>query len=481
MSTTETLPGVVTKEVSPGVRTMKGVAPLTGFLIGKFPSGDLLSPALMSGSDVGTKLGGLIPGSATHDMAEFLGQGNRMLYVCRVKGTAASISLGADAGTATAKVDGTWANGAGTGAAPTAGIVITASAGSVATTAKIKIQCVFVDGTSTKVYSEEWDNLSDDDESPRYIQSWINANSKLVVISGDPTAIPAAADYLLASGAEPDYDDGIATLGQVGGRLVVFADTDDADVNLALIAAVNARSGTAEDRKAGGSICILNLPQYTSVADMATAGLAITEGRAVLTGAWLKARDSAVNFTRAMRPASFLAGVRCILPYYRSATNKPVNGVVGCERALTEAEMLTLFQAGITSIYVPVFDTTSGRRVISGQSTDGSETFVRIIKDYEVAMGLANLGWVVGENQGEADPDPTRIAIVGQFASTYEAMKAKKIIERYSVQCDAENNPPADIEAKLLTVHREVKYRNVVNNIVDELVAGTESVIAREL
>jgi len=198
-------------------------------------------------------------------------------------------------------------------------------------------------------------------------------------------------------------------------------------------------------------------------------------------GSWKKTLDSAINATRSVRTAPFYAGVRCAIDYYRSATNKKVIGVTGGELALTEANLTELFQAGITEIAKPMYDENAGYVVLTDQSTDGSETFVRVVKDYEVAMGLANLGWVVGENQGETDPDPTRVAVVGQFAATYEAMKANGIIERYMVQCDLDNNPLADIEAKKLKVRRGVKFRQVINPIIVGLVAGPESVIAREL
>ena len=495
MATTESLPGVTTKEVSPGVRTMKGVKPLTGYLVGKFAdvaAGLVNVPALYSGSDLGTLLGGLKPGSAVKDAEDFLAQGNRMLYVVPIEGTKAFVTIvdrtpvtPVDKLTLTARVSGTWANGT----EDVAGIVATVADDTPTGTFKLTIVWVYTEGASVASYTEVLRQLTLDPTSARYFETYINEHSKLVTCEDLapasitwPTHAPAVDDYVLAAGVEPDYDDGIDVMGQVAGRLVAFTDTDDTDVNDALIAAVIARSGTAEDRKAGGSICVLNNPQYTSVAALETAGGNIAaDSRVKLMGTWKRTRDSAINATRSVRPGPFYAGVRCAIPYYKSATNKKVNGITGAERALSEADLTALFQAGITELAKPMYDENAGYVVLTDQSTDGSETFVRVIKDFEVAMGLANLGWAVGENQGEADPDPTRVAVTGQFATTYEAMKANGIIERYSVQCDADNNPVADIEAKKLKLHREVKYRNVINQITDELVAGPESVIAREL
>lgn len=494
MATTESLPGVTTKEVSPGVRTMRGVKPLTGYLVGKFAdvaAGLVNVPALYSGADLGTLLGGLKPGSAALDAQNFIGQGNRMLYIVPVEGTKASVTVKdrvtptpGDKMTFTARVSGTWANGT----VDVAGIVATVANDTPSGTFKLTIEWVYTEGATVGTYTEEHRQLALDPTAARYFETVINRDSKLITCEDlQPTLytsdyLPALGAKALAAGAEPDYDDGIDVMGQVSGRLVCFTDTDDSDVNDALILAVQTRSGTAEDRKAGGSICVLNNPQYTSVANLETAGGNITaDSRVKLMGAWVKSLDSAINATRSVRSAPVYAGVRCAIPYYKSATNKKVIGVTGVELALSEANHTALYQAGICQIAKPMYDENAGYVVLTDMSTDGSETFVRVVKDYEVAMGLANLGWVVGENQGETDPDPTRTAVVGQFASTYEAMKTNGIIERYSVQCDVDNNPVADIEAKKLKVHREVKYRNVVNTITDELVAGPESVIAREL
>lgn len=494
MATTETLPGVTTQEVSPGVRTMRGVKPLTGYLIGKFADVDAALvdvPALYSGADLATLLGGLKPGSAVQDAANFIAQGNRMLYIVPIEGTKAAVTVKdrvtptpGDKMTFTARVSGTWANGV----AGVSGIVATVADDTPTGTFKLTIVWVYTEGATVGTYTEVLRQLALDPTSPRYFEDYINENSKLITCEDlqptlyTDTYLPATGAKALASGAEPDYDDGIDVMGTVSGRLVCFMDTDDSTANDALILAVQTRSGTAEDRKAGGSICVLNNPQYTSKADLVTAGGAITaDSRVKLMGSWKKTLDSAINATRSVRTAPFYAGVRCAIDYYRSATNKKVIGVTGGELALTEANLTELFQAGITEIAKPMYDENAGYVVLTDQSTDGSETFVRVVKDYEVAMGLANLGWVVGENQGETDPDPTRVAVVGQFAATYEAMKANGIIERYMVQCDLDNNPLADIEAKKLKVRREVKYRQVINTITDELVAGPESVIAREL
>jgi hypothetical protein len=475
-----TIPGVYGEERAPSVPTMRNTVPLRGALIGKFAAGDLNKFVLSDAVKLSSVYGGLLPGSAAYHAAQFLAQGNRELYLCRVAGTAASISLGVGAGTATARVDGAWANGAGTGEAPTAGVIITVIPGAVDDTVNVAIVCVFKDGASTKVYTEAWDNLSAVAGSPRYLKTWLNAHSKLVTISGTVTAVPVADDYLLAGGVEPDYDDGIEALAAVRGNVCVFLDTEDDDVEAALALALNTRSGVFPDITTDASVAAISAPQYSELATITALAGATNDWRIAVAGVWKTMRDSVTNLSRDFSEAPVLAGVRCALRAWQSWTNKRAYGILGVERALSRADHASLIEAGVSTIDLWLDDTTRGWRVLSGVASDGSQFYVRVAKDWVAAVEISNSAWAVGENQGEADPDPLRTALRAQSEAFWSARRAERAIERFVAKCDAENNPPENVAEGICTKDVDVKLFRAADIIKVRIAAGTESVIARE-
>lgn len=260
----------------------------------------------------------------------------------------------------------------------------------------------------------------------------------------------------------------------------MFMDTGDSTSNTALIAAVNARSLSdgAGTISADAAIAILNQPPGTTHANYVVAGAATVEPRVKLMGDYKLALDPVANASGYMRPAGIYAGIRCAKEPWYSVLNEFVSDISGSELSLTRAQMEAELQAGIQLIQLWPDDTSRGMRLLSDIQSDGSQTFVRLVRDYEAAIGLANLAGFVGMHQGVEDPDPVRQSVVALFTAFYEARKEQKIIERYTVKCDSDNNTETTVALMELHVRREVKYKNVIETIADELVAGTESVIA---
>lgn len=486
MSVTVDLPGVYQEEKSPSVPIISEGQPCRGFLVGKFASGDADTPTLCTREDFINTFGGNVPGSAGNDVEAFFAQGNGYLYITRCVGTAASVTVKdrqtptpADKMTLTAKVDGAWANYA--AGPPALGLLATVAAGTVENTFKLTLQYHYLEGSSSAYYEEVFDSLSIDPTAARYFEDWINNHSKLVTCTDEddtattpPDNLPALGAASLASGADGTYSTSIGKHVDVTGRLVLFADTGDSTARAALIAAANARN--LKD----GSVAVLNNAQYATVSAQALVGQAISDERAVLTGSWYTALDSALNVVRAVRPAGFHAGILCARHPTLSPTNKKLTGVVDVERVLTRANLVTLQDAGIQPGFWWPDDPSRGVRVINGIVTDGTQVFVRRSKDWQASAGAASLSWAVGELQGEADPDPLRTAVRGMFVAYFEDLKNSGIIERYQVTCDASNNPPASVQLRKLKVRREVKLFQVADFIIDEIVVGPESVIAQE-
>jgi hypothetical protein len=486
------LPGVAVNEVGAGIPGSPGARALLGALIGKFADGDENEFTLCSSENVLRDFGGLVFGSAAFDAAEYFKRGPNLLWVCRVKGTASSVTVKdqqtptpADKMKVEAKVDGTWADYA--AGPPAAGVLATVAAGTLTGTFKLTITAYYTEKDGSESTTEVFDNLSLDDESPRYFGTYVTAVSKIVTVTDLAPAsqaeanLPATGDKALAGGAEPDYDDGITALDSVRGRVVLFTDQDDDEVNTALIEAIVARSQSdgAGTISADAGIVALNAPQYTAVADLASYATGITEPRAKVMGPWLLLRDSLVNASRYMRPAAIYAGLRAKVEEYHSCLNRYVTGVLGVELDLTRGDLTTLLQAGCQLIYAWPDDESRGMRVLNDIQADGSDTFVRLTRDKDAAAHLARLGWVPGQHQGETDPDPTRIAAKGTMAAYYDDLLARGVVERYTVKCDAENNTAETIAAKELHVRTEAKYRDVVETVSVDLTVGTESAIAR--
>lgn len=485
MSRTLDLPGVYPELIPPDVPVFEGRRPTRIAIIGKFAAGPIDTPTLATRETLRDTFGGVVPGSAGYDAYYAFLQGVKQLYLVRVQGTAADVTIKdrqtptpANKLTLTVRVDGTWANYA--PGPPESGISAVVADGTTTGTFKLTVEYAYPMSDETGLYSEEFDNLSLDDESPRYFETIINAGSKLVTaVDEDPAHStadyrPAAGTYSLADGAEPDYEDAVDSLDSVRGRLIVLTDTDDETNRALLVNKANER--TMQD----GTIVVLNCPLASAVADIAEIAGEMSEERAVVMGPWPYALDSELSVVRSMRPAGFRAGVLARLHPTESPTNQRVLGIVSAEYAMTRADLVTLQEAGCSPDYLWPDDESRGFRCINGIATDGTQVFIRRSKDWVADEATANAAWAVGKMQGEADPDPLRTALRGQFYAYYEVQKLQGIIDRFSVKCDAENNLPATVQARELHLALAIKLKQVADYILLDLTVGPESAIARE-
>ncbi|MCX7731624.1 MAG: hypothetical protein N2248_00440 [candidate division WOR-3 bacterium] len=479
-----TIPGVYGEERAPAVPSVRSPAPLRGALIGKFAAGEKNKFVLIDPVTLESVYGGLIPGSAAYLAAHFFNQGNSRLYVCRVQGTSASVTIPdqktppADRIKLTARVDGTWAN-----YANNIGIKATIAAGTLPGTFKLTLTWGYPFQNSYQTYTEAFDNLSIDPDAVRYFKTIINSQSKLVTaddLNPTGTDLPTTGNYSLANGDEPDYDDGISALSAIRGNLCIFLDTQDSNVISALQTAVNNRSGIFPDISADGSIAIVSAPQFSDVNTIIQLAASLADPRMAVSGPYKLIRDPIINTSRYFPESSILAGIRCRLRPEQSWTNKPAYGILDNEYSLSRAEHSTLIENGVSTIDRWLDDPTRGWRVLAGVASDKSQLYVRVAKDWIAAVELSNSAWAVGELQGESDPDPLRTSLRAQSESFWSDLKKQNRIERYRIKCDSENNPPSQVAEGICTKDVEIKLFRVADVIRIRLCAGTESVIATE-
>lgn len=484
------IPGVYAEERAPQVPGFRLPGTKRGFYIGKFEKGPLV-PTLVGLNDAHATFGEAIPGSGMYDVENFIAQGPEMLYVCRAADSEVAATVTIKDQTAvtpvdklklTARVAGTWANGT----HDVAGVEAVVEEGTLSHTFKLTLNWTYPEADGLAVYTEVYDNLSLDDAAARYFQTYVTAHSQLVVAvdvhpeSTADTNLPDPGTYQLAAGAEPDYDDAVAAMDLVRGRLCVFDDSDDAAVTAAILAAVDARAGAYPDITPDASTYIMHPPQYSDLADIVTlAGGG--DYRSLMSGTWKMMLDTACDVTRAMRASPILAGLRCRLNPEETVVNKRLYCVLGNERPLTAANLTTLIEGNVCEIYLWPQDETQGYRPVGYFACDGVKEFIQEFKDWVAAIEIAMSGWAVGELQGEADPDPLRSALVGQSTAYWGARKTDGRIDRFLVQCDSKNNLLADIEEGICTKDIEVKAKSPALFIRLRITAGPESSIAREL
>ncbi len=479
-----TIPGVYGEERAPAVPSIRSPAPLRGALIGKFAAGEVNKFTLIDPVSLESQYGGLLPGSAAYLAAHFFNQGNSRLYVCRIKGTSASVTIPdqdeppVNRIKLTARVDGTWANySAGKG------IRAIVAAGTLPDTFKLTLTWGYPYLDTHETYTETFDNLAIDPEAIRYFPNVINTLSKLVTaedLNPSGTELPATDNYDLANGAEPDYDDGIAALEAIRGNLCVFLDTEDSDVITALQVGLNTRSGIFPEITADGAVAVVSAPQYSALDNIIALANSLTDPRIAVAGPWKLFYDPVINTARFFPEAPILAGIRCRLNPEQSWTNKLAYGILENEYPLTRSQHTTLIENGISTIDRWLDDPNRGWRVLSGVASDRSQFYVRIARDWIAAIELANSAWAIGELQGESDPDPLRTALRAQSEGFWSDLKKANRIERYKIKCDSENNPPSAVAEGLLTKDVEIKLYRVADVIRVRLCAGTESVIAQE-
>ena len=180
-----TYPGVYIQEVSSGVRTITGVATSIAMFVGYTSKGPLNQPTLIFSYEDYKRSFGEDPASVSEmslQVRQFFANGGTQAYVMRVAvgGSSADVMLANAAGTDTLELK---ARHPGTDGGQIRAEVDYDTT-SPESTFNLRVFRVIepIPGNLVETESETWGNLSMDPGSPRYVETLLNADSKLVTV-----------------------------------------------------------------------------------------------------------------------------------------------------------------------------------------------------------------------------------------------------------------------------------------------------------
>jgi len=485
MPPTFDLPDAYSSEIAPSGAPVQGVGTGTVGLVGKFKQGDINKPTrLGTWEDLVLNFGGLAVGGAAYDaMAAFKNKCPAMVVV-RVKGTQATKTI-VDRQTPTpvnklkitALIDGVWANYA---ASPKVGMQAIVADGSITNTFKLTVKFYYWEKGVQLEHIESWDNLSIVSTAARYFPTIINASSNMIVVEDlapasqtPPGHLPVAGTNDMASGAEPIYTgsgtkEGIDLLELDDDINVVITDKDDSNTRSLQVA----HCQTMADR-----ITVLNPSIYMTVAEVKVLGDALDEDRAVLSYPWRVVYDPVMQVARSMRPAGFRAGLLARLDPYLSPCNHQEYTVLGLERQLSRADLVSLQNSKISPTYIWG---TRGIRVRNGincsSNANLSQVYRRRMTDYVMESVEDAFGWAVSL---PITPE-NRQAVLTGLTNWFRNLQLAQWIEGFYVKCDEGNNPPAVQAARKLIVRYGVKLFNVMDYIDFQAEIGPNVIVTTE-
>jgi len=197
----------------------------------------------------------------------------------------------------------------------------------------------------------------------------------------------------------------------------------------------------------------------------------------VLLGDWIYFQDTINNQLRLVSPQGITAGIRATLSPEQSILNKPVYGVVATQKSSANqiysyADLSALATARIDVIGAPspggnYFSHLLGINGISNVGTMGDE--FTTLTNFLAKSVNGNIGIFVGRLQ---TPDEQREA--GDFIEDWlQGLKDQGVIQDYSVQLNASNNPQNSVELGFQVANVMVKYFGVVRYFIVNLIGGS--------
>lgn len=195
---------------------------------------------------------------------------------------------------------------------------------------------------------------------------------------------------------------------------------------------------------------------------------------------WVSYRDPVTGTQELVSPLGAVLGIIAAQPPHVSPGNKPqsgLQGILGTERngAPLGAEAGLRQQAGISYIG-PLPRNPSLLGMPHGQNASGipgqdTIAYTRLTNYLDRSIPII-LGEFVDENQGETDPDPTRVLAKNKLDAWLQGLKDTGVIDDYKTVLDLSNNFPVTIEQGYMLVAIYVKYKSVVRFILSTLQAG---------
>jgi phage tail sheath protein FI len=222
---------------------------------------------------------------------------------------------------------------------------------------------------------------------------------------------------------------------------------------------------------------VLNPSIYMTVAEVKAIGHALDEDRAMLVYPWETVYDPVMQIARSMRPAGFRAGLLARLDPYLSPCNHQEYGVLGLERQLSRADLVSLQNSKISPTYIWG---TRGIRVRNGincsSNANLSQVYRRRMTDYVMESVEDAFGWAVSL---PITPD-NRQAVLTGLTNWFRNLQLAQWIEGFYVKCDEDNNPPAVQAARKLVVRYGVKLFNVMDYIDFQAEIGPNVIVTTE-
>lgn len=197
----------------------------------------------------------------------------------------------------------------------------------------------------------------------------------------------------------------------------------------------------------------------------------------VLLGDWVYFLDTTNNQTRLVSPQGVCAGIRATLSPEQSILNKPLYGIVATQKTAANqiysyADLSSLGTARIDVIGAP---SPGGGYFSHLQGINGSSNVVTMGDEYTTLTNYLsksinqNIGIFVGrlqtpDEQGEAHD------FIGDWL---EGLKGIGMIQSFSVQLDATNNPQNSIVQGFQIANVMVQYFGLVRYFIVNLIGGS--------
>jgi len=232
--------------------------------------------------------------------------------------------------------------------------------------------------------SETWDNLTMTPGTSRYLPTYVNANSTLLVVTaGASPNLPAIlAQTVLSGGTNGQVTTDADYIGVAAPTATGFYALENQDVNL-LVAAGQSSAAVhtamvVQANAKGDRIAVVGGALGDSVSTTLTRAAALSADRAVLCYPGMQVYDPAQNLTvkvPSAYTAAAVAGRIATLDPYISPSNQLLTGILGFEVPVNDADLATLIQGGV------VVATNKGRlgfRLRDGVTTGTDFPFTQI-------------------------------------------------------------------------------------------------------
>lgn len=234
-----------------------------------------------------------------------------------------------------------------------------------------------------------------------------------------------------------------------------------------------------------GTEMVMTGPSGDTIADAVSvkAGAGIDSyGAKLMLGDWVYWVDTVNNQTRVISPQGFVAGALAALNPNLSVLNYALNGMAGTQKtaanqAYANADLQLLAQAGIDVIANPspggsYFSCNLGQNTSSNQII-WDDSYTRMTNYLALTLNSVG-GRYVGQNITPAEEEDAQTSI----SSFLAGLQSAGMIQAYSVEVDAGNNPASQTALGYQTATVMVQYLSTVRYFLVNLTGGTSVVVA---